>query len=191
VVFLDDDCLPDAQLLLNYNRALVANPHIRVFEGRISPDRARTRMDEEAPINETGGLLWSCNFMIAKQLFEQLGGFNDAFQHAAMEDVDFRKRAQHNCEIRFVASAFVIHPWRRVTQPRLKWNRALLAHKTYIKLQPSDESFRAGRFTKQILTSITRGTLRDIVRFKAAGINYALYFHLFQMRLLAHLVFRR
>jgi GT2 family glycosyltransferase len=191
LVFLDDDCLPDAQLLDKYLGASIDSPQIEVFEGRISADRPRQRMDEEAPINESGGQLWSCNFMIRQVFFHKLGGFNEAFHYAAMEDVDLRKRVQAVGKIVFMASAFVVHPWRRCGNAAKKWNRVLQAHKVYLSLNPHDRAFRPVAFSRLIAAAVLKGTLPDLWRFKALGAGYALHFHLFQLRLLAFLLARK
>jgi GT2 family glycosyltransferase len=70
-------------------------------------------VDEECPINETGGLLWSCNFAIRRETFLALGGFNEDFPAAAMEDVELNLRANKAGLARlFVPDAVVLHPWR-------------------------------------------------------------------------------
>ena len=92
LVFTDDDCLPDPQWLAAYAEAIAANPSCLVFEGRVYVDRPRQTLAEKSPVNETGGYLWSCNFTIQNQTFRSLGGFEERFPYAAMEDVDFRFR---------------------------------------------------------------------------------------------------
>ncbi|MFM6509421.1 MAG: glycosyltransferase family 2 protein, partial [Dolichospermum sp.] len=92
LAFTDDDCLPDPQWLASYGEAIANNKSYLVFEGRTYVDRPRKNLAETSPINESGGYLWSCNFSIQKQLFESLGGFDERFPYAAMEDVDLRLR---------------------------------------------------------------------------------------------------
>lgn len=111
LVFLDDDCVPEPGLLTAY--AAAATAAVAVLEGRISPLGRRTRHDEECPVNETGGHLWSGNFAIRRELFIALSGFDETFPLAAMEDVDLRERLRARGEnIRFVPSAGVGHAWR-------------------------------------------------------------------------------
>jgi GT2 family glycosyltransferase len=113
LIFLDDDCLPEAGLIRAY--ATVARRGNRpVLEGRISPNGRRTRLDMECPVNETGGYLWSCNFAIRRDLFSAVDGFDPAFPGAAMEDVELRTRLKKRAvEMEFVPSAGVLHPWRQ------------------------------------------------------------------------------
>jgi GT2 family glycosyltransferase len=114
LIFIDDDCLPQEGWLSAYVTAIQTNVNAVVLEGKTTAERDRQRFDEEAPINLDGGKLWSCNFAIKKDVFNQLNGFDETFPFAAMEDVDFHTRVNAHSPILFVPQAFVIHPWRRV-----------------------------------------------------------------------------
>jgi glycosyltransferase involved in cell wall biosynthesis len=114
LVFIDDDCLPQNNWLSSYAAAIQKYKTKLVFEGRTDADRPRERFDEEAPINLNGDNLWSCNFAIKREFFLQLGGFDESFPFAAMEDIDFHLRAKALTDIIFIPEAFVVHPWRRV-----------------------------------------------------------------------------
>ncbi len=51
--------------------------------------------------------------MIERQLFADMGGFDESFPHPFLEDVDFRIRLQQrNIPFQFVAEAVVVHPQR-------------------------------------------------------------------------------
>ncbi|MEC4984442.1 MAG: glycosyltransferase [Oscillatoria sp. PMC 1068.18] len=114
LVFIDDDCLPDINWLEEYTKVIMAIPEYHVFEGRVYVDRPRRYLAETSPVNESGGYLWSCNFTIKKELFQSLGGFDERFPYAAMEDVDFRLRlTQNGYKFAFVKGASVCHPWRK------------------------------------------------------------------------------
>jgi len=111
LVFTDDDCLPDAGWLKAYAEN---TGKASVLEGLTKADRPKQRLDEEAPINLTGGYLWSCNFAIEKALFFRVDGFDENFQAPAMEDCDLRERIKELGQpILFCRDAEVIHPWRR------------------------------------------------------------------------------
>jgi GT2 family glycosyltransferase len=119
LLFIDDDCIPNSNLLNTYISAIASFPTTMVFEGCIKVDRKQQSLIEEAPINEAGGCLWSCNFMISRQVFlDKLTGFDEKFPFASMEDVDLRYRLEKlQIASVFLKEAQVIHPWR--TQKKL------------------------------------------------------------------------
>ncbi len=113
IMFIDDDCIPSDKIVKSYLDAIGQNPGIEVFEGLIDADRPKKHLLEESPLNLTGGYMWSCNIMLSKNVFKSLGGFDENFPFAAMEDVDLRVRVQKiNKKFVFVKDASVIHPWR-------------------------------------------------------------------------------
>lgn len=123
LVFTDDDCLPGPTLLRGYVEAITQYPQALVFEGATLPECPPRRLDEDAPLNENGGYLWSCNFMIQRRLFQSMDGFCPLFRHAIMEDVDLRERlleAGHTFP--FIPSASIVHPWTRI-RTNLQWMR--------------------------------------------------------------------
>lgn len=122
LIFLDDDCIPDPELVRCYREAAAQDPGTHVFEGRTSPVGASTGFGDLCPVNETGGYLWSCNFAIRRELFTSVGGFDERFRFPAMEDVDLRFRVKGASAIRFLPEARVLHPFER----RLGWK--LLKH---------------------------------------------------------------
>ncbi|KAA6465388.1 glycosyltransferase [Acidobacteria bacterium AB60] len=113
VVFLDDDCTPDPQLIAAYQQAAISNLEVGVFEGRISAEGEVTTFADAAPSNETGGYLWSCNFAIRRELFLRLGGFDERFPFAAVEDVDFHFRVKNESSVLFLPDARVWHKMER------------------------------------------------------------------------------
>ncbi|WP_416439636.1 glycosyltransferase family 2 protein [Phnomibacter sp. MR] len=115
LVFTDDDCLPDAHWLQAYNEAITAHPQCQAFEGAILPDDwALLKKDmAECPVNTVGGCFWSANIMLAKSLFQELGGFDEQFTIAAQEDQDLQWRIQQQHAIVFVQQAKVVHPVRK------------------------------------------------------------------------------
>lgn len=110
LVFTDDDCLPQPGWIEAF--ASYAD-HYDLMEGRTSSSDQRSRLDEECPINETGGYLWSCNFAIKSKIFHAMGGFDESFPAPAMEDVELNVRFNRlGLRRAYVASAVVLHPWR-------------------------------------------------------------------------------
>jgi GT2 family glycosyltransferase len=121
LIFIDDDCIPESNFIQSYQLAILQNPQINVFEGRIFPDRKRKTWAEGCPENSSGGMLWTSNLCIKKSLFDQLGGFDERFR-VAYEDVEFAHRLKQN-EIQsiFVHEAAVCHPWRSLRSGGKNW----------------------------------------------------------------------
>ena len=93
VLFLDDDCIPVPGWVDAYTTAIHNFPENSVFEGpTVGGPNSQTRSDHESPLNLEGGLLWSCNFAIRRQLFSGIGGFDESFPVAFMEDTDLQFR---------------------------------------------------------------------------------------------------
>ena len=110
LVFTDDDCLPTPTWLQAYGNALAQG---EVLEGLTRADREQRSFAEEAPVNMTGGFLWSCNFAIRKSVFNKIGRFDENFPAPAMEDCDLRENLREaGYDFPFVPAAEVVHPWR-------------------------------------------------------------------------------
>jgi len=124
IIFLDDDCIAQTSYLDAYARAIKANPNVHVFEGRIFADRTRRTWAEGCPENEQGGMLWTSNLCVNRDLFIEMGGLDERFQ-IAYEDVDFalrlKQKGQHSI---FVSDAAVCHPWRTLKQEGNNWKKA-------------------------------------------------------------------
>lgn len=112
VVFTDDDCLPEKNWLQAFSNAVDNNKEL-VFEGKTVTDSPNKGIFYTAPVNETGGYLWSCNFSILKTLFFEMEGFDDKFPIPHLEDVDFRERIKiKGFNFLFVEDAVILHPQR-------------------------------------------------------------------------------
>lgn len=172
LVFTDDDCLPDAQWLEAYDRAISLDPSCQVFEGRVYVDRPRQTLAEKSPVNDTGGYLWSCNFAIQNQIFRSLGGFDERFPYAAMEDVDFRFRlTKAGILFPFISTASVCHPWR----PSGGW-REFKKHQqstlVYLSLHPEEVTrINSLYYLKLALQSLIRTTIPQGLNLKGRGIG--------------------
>jgi glycosyltransferase involved in cell wall biosynthesis len=121
IFFTDDDCIPDSHwlnFLIEHSKC-----GFRVLEGKTICSAGLSGRLYEAPINEVGGFLWSCNFAIQRELFFELGGFDERFPFASGEDEEFRERLKKfGIKTLFVPKAIVDHP------PRLRpfgagWNK--------------------------------------------------------------------
>jgi len=180
LVFLDDDCIPDACYVISYANAICDQPGFDVFEGRTYADRPRKSLAETSPINENGGFLWSCNFLIRKSLFESMHGFDERFPYAAMEDVEFRVRLKKiGQSFWFVKKAAVCHPWRIAFGPQ-----RLTQYEQSLRIYLNLHQEQAGSFTPWAILmgnarQLIRTTIPGLWRFKAAGFPEALREHLF------------
>jgi GT2 family glycosyltransferase len=119
ILFLDDDIVPSGTLLAAYQAAIT--PDVNVYEGRTTCVAGLRSPLEAAPVNLTGGWLWSCNMMVRRTLWQRLGGFDEAFKFPHMEDVAFRERLRSLDEtFVFVPDATVDHPPRRLRDARTR-----------------------------------------------------------------------
>lgn len=109
VAFTDDDCLPTRGWVGAYADSIA--DEFEVYEGATKATKPFRGPLAVAPINEEGGLLWSCNMMVKSQLFDATGGFDEGFPHASDEDTDFRERVKSaGYALRFVPDALIYHP---------------------------------------------------------------------------------
>ncbi|HEY9844614.1 MAG TPA: glycosyltransferase [Candidatus Caenarcaniphilales bacterium] len=175
LAFTDDDCLPDPQWLEAYAAATVAQIDYLVFEGQTYVDRPRCSLAETSPINQSGGYLWSCNFMMQRNQFESLAGFDERFPYAAMEDVDLGLRLTkrgHQCF--FVQAASVCHPWRA----KGGWEKIKQHQEStfiYLALHPEELSrLTSTYYIRLTLRYLLQEIIPGLIQFKAAGIKVAL-----------------
>jgi glycosyltransferase involved in cell wall biosynthesis len=157
LAFTDDDCIPGTDWLKAFAQksAEPQNERISVLEGRTSPGVERLPALSVAPVNESGGFLWSCNFAIRRALFSEMGGFDENFPFPHLEDVDFRLRLEDAAQQwLFVPCATVVHPPRPVLpvfrQTLLQESSFYLARKRGVPVASvglSPRSFARGRLT--------------------------------------------
>jgi GT2 family glycosyltransferase len=113
IAFTDDDTEPSPGWLAAFTAAIA--PGTDVYEGRTTCDGGFGSPMFQAPVNETGGRLWSCNFMVAASALRAVGGFDEAFRFPNAEDQDLRYRLLGaGFKMVFVRTAVVNHPPRRV-----------------------------------------------------------------------------
>ncbi|MFM9916348.1 MAG: glycosyltransferase family 2 protein [Rhizobacter sp.] len=135
ILFLDDDCYVEADLLQAYAACIQSNPHACVHEGAIHPVGERPNGNHGAPLNIEGGNLWSCNLLIKRATFEAIGRFDERFPFACLEDVDLRKRIHaHGTDVVFARDAVVYHPWRSISEREL--TRQVISHAIYAHIHP-------------------------------------------------------
>ncbi|EMI42509.1 glycosyltransferase family 2 protein [Rhodopirellula sp. SWK7] len=117
IVFIDDDCLPESQLLTAYQDAIaVTNPtSANAFQGPTLRIGDPPSLLWEAPHNPLGVARISANFAIHRSDLQNVGGFDERFPSAAIEDTEFFARFEKSGRsIMFVPDAIVNHPLRRV-----------------------------------------------------------------------------
>lgn len=173
LIFIDDDCLPTKQILEVYHHALSNYQHILVFEGCIKADREQRSLAEESPVNETGGYLWSCNFMINKKLFlNDLYGFDEKFPYAAMEDVDLDYRInQNNIKKSFLKDALVIHPWRIQKHMYQITMKRFISTLYFLKKHPEKKKeINSKYYLIAFYNSLIKNTLKNAVPYHFRGI---------------------
>lgn len=118
LIFLDDDCEPDDTILNGYLAAIRENAKVEVFEGKITSSKEIDSPLFTAPVNNEGGYLWSCNFMIRRSLFFSIGMFDEVYPYPNLEDNDLRTRLVNaGYKIVFVSTASVYHPPRKIASP--------------------------------------------------------------------------
>jgi GT2 family glycosyltransferase len=136
IAFTDDDCLPEPGWLAALAEGRREHPSARVLEGRTYADRPRRSVLETSPINDHGGNLWSCNFAIENALFRELGGFDERYVWATMEDADLAERLrERKVEFPFLPKAAVCHPW-RPSDPRRASARHVPSLLLFLQLHP-------------------------------------------------------
>lgn len=192
LVFLDDDCEPSTALLHAYHRGITDNPSIKVFEGATHADRDKMRFDEEAPVNLEGGFLFSCNFAIQKNYFDQLNGFDEGFPFPAMEDTELAYRIRRNGQtFKFLKEARVVHPWRRKTgsvKMNLKrFNSALY----FIEKHPEQLNSLGAKYYLTAFVHHTAGTLKYSLKFRFRGIGNKLVHDAMLLYFAAYMFFKK
>lgn len=172
LIFIDDDCLPDKNLVAEYHKTALQFPETLVFEGCIKADREKRSFVEESPVNLDGGHLWSCNFMIYKHVFKGVGGFDEGFPYAAVEDVDFNYRLKlHRIKTQFVAQAFVVHPWRIQNNMSLATKKRFKSLLFFLTKHPEKaQAFNATYYLRISFRGI-KSLFTDSYKFRFRGIG--------------------
>lgn len=177
LVFTDDDCLPDLWWIREYNKAIENHPQVKVFEGKTYAGRAKRIFNEVAPVNEKEGNMPSCNFMISKDTFMTLGGFDENFKFY-FEDMDLSYRIKKaGIPSLFVSNASVCHPWRQVNARHFWDNRKFYADSYWKFITKDKDLFKSHNpffFLKQIVKDLWLDTLPNIYKYRGRGILYNL-----------------
>ena len=185
IAFTDDDCLPEPGWLAAFAQAtaIFSDPPLEVLEGRTYADRPRQSLSERAPINTTGGFLWSCNMAVRADCFRRLGGFDTGFPFASMEDVDLALRLRAaGAREQFVPEAGVCHPWRDIGGFCAMWTaeeKHFASVKYFITRHPEARAdHNPAAYLKMNVRQFIRETLPGLWRWRGRGFTAALAWHL-------------
>lgn len=114
LAFIDDDCLPNPDWLLN-SRRYFANPKVVGVEGQISSDH----LDDSnwRPVSNVGSEgvgFMTANLLVRSSVFQYLGGFDLEFDRPHFrEDTDFGWRMLDLGEVPHASDVGVFHPAQR------------------------------------------------------------------------------
>ena len=157
IVFIDDDCVPDTDMLLSYADAIANNSDVEVIEGVIYSDEVIPLL-YTAPVNLTGGYLWSCNFGIKAKAFFDIGCFDENYKYPNLEDNDLHKRLQQaGYKILFGSKVKVYHPIRPVASPK----KYAMYHESWLYYH---KKFNDEKTVRDLLLTIARNRVRTIMR---------------------------
>lgn len=112
IAFTDDDTIPDKEWLKSAQKSFQKG--ILVATGKVSVPVSNPMTDYELNTKhlETAEFL-TANLFIAKNLFQQVGGFDERFTMAYREDSDFQFNLISNqIKVQKIPEALVIHPVR-------------------------------------------------------------------------------
>tara|TARA_B100001093_G_C26858391_1_gene1028597 strand:+ start:7959 stop:8816 length:858 start_codon:yes stop_codon:yes gene_type:complete len=183
IVFLDDDCVAQYGYLVAYANAIKKHPKTLVFEGRIYADRPRKTWAEGCPENENGGMFWTSNLCVNKELYLELGGLDERFK-VAYEDVEFAYRIkQKKLSTVFVSDAAVCHPWRTLRKQIKNWKQMDYqwdSLRLFLEKQPSAKSEygNPGLYLRHAWRMVTKDLFFCIFKLKGKGIDI-LFKHFF------------
>ena len=196
LVFIDDDCIACPNYLSSFYKAIKENPSLEVIEGRIFPDRPRRTWAEGCPENSEGGMFWTSNLCVKKEVFEELDGFDESFK-VAYEDVDFAYRIQkEGKKTLFVKEAAACHPWRTLRQEGKNWKPKGFEIKElllFIQKHPEANDHSSPLvYLRHLLRMLTRDLATCLFNFKGRGLDvlsgqiwvtFIVIFNLFKLKL--------
>lgn len=170
ILFLDDDCYIEADVIQAYLNHSGERLDCDVLEGAIHPVGPRPNGNHHAPLNLQGGCLWSCNLMLRRQTFLRVGGFDEQFPYACMEDVDLRERLGcTDARVCFAINAVVFHPWRSISEREV--SRQIISHAIYAQTHPDF----VHQWTLMHLLRALRGRVRQYQLGSFASIPWSKY----------------
>lgn len=106
----DDDCVPDPGWLRSLKNRLEADPALGAVYGRTVTDRDRLEPFSHYVENLNGEGHQTCNCAVRACLLDRLGGFDERFPFAYLEDTDLYCRIRATAPVAFLGDARVLHP---------------------------------------------------------------------------------
>ena len=175
IVFVDDDCIADKKFLNSYHKAIEDYPNTILFEGKIYPDRPRKTWAECCPENSNGNMFWTSNLCVKKEVFNQVGGFDESFR-VAYEDIDFAYRVNSlGLQSKFVSEASVCHPWRTLKHEGNNWKPLgfeWMELELFIKKHPeAHEHSSPSIYARHFLRMITKDLYECLKKFRGRGLS--------------------
>lgn len=114
IAMTDDDCEPTPRWLPELLAAFTREPDLGVVFGRTVTDTDRLTPFSHYVENHRGEGHQTCNSAYRRVLLEQLGGFDERFPAAYLEDTDLFCRASEQTRVGFAPEAVIYHPPREV-----------------------------------------------------------------------------
>ena len=174
IIFLDDDCVAQDGFLNAYADAIHSDPQVKVLEGRIFAERPRRSWAEGCPENEHGGMFWTSNLCVEKNLFKLLNGFDETFE-VAFEDVDFAYRFRKlGAPSKFVRKASASHPWRNLGKGDKNWKKKgyeLESLKIFVRKHGQNEYANTKSYLKNLVRMLTCDLYVSLFVFKTRGFS--------------------
>jgi GT2 family glycosyltransferase len=127
LAFTDDDCLAGENWLEELLQAF-QETGVAGAQGRTTTDRsARSPLTHQIEVlNAWPAAVPTCNAAYRKDVFNKIGGFDEAFKFPHNEDADLAWRVEELGRIVFAPRAHIIHPPRRDRfWKRARWVRGL------------------------------------------------------------------
>jgi GT2 family glycosyltransferase len=140
MVFLDVDCIPDAELIARYHDtaeqpqyddALLCGPVTYLpppgprgyplddLRAHLNPHPARPNPAEDAVVATTDyALFWSLSFAVTATTWTRIGGFCERYRGYGGEDTDYaQSAAAHDISMRWVGGAHAFHQFHPTSDP--------------------------------------------------------------------------
>lgn len=175
IVFIDDDCIAQPGYLAAYAAAVETDSALGALEGRIFPDRPRQTWAEGCPANENGGLFWTSNLCVKRELFLDMGGLDERFE-VAYEDVDFAHRLKESdVPTTFLREAAACHPWRSVRKGGKNWKAQNYEGPDFLRFlqkhRPTEREFSLTGYARNISRMLSSDLLTCAFSYKCRGID--------------------